>query len=172
MLPYATSIAFCKFPSQGKMSQFNPLIHVLSRELGRNSVPRGPFRFIHNRLRRSQRNMSFNPLNHIQSRETARNIRVPRRLSLRFIPNPTLRLQRIFRRVLNLRQMLRILMDEFAYNSLTGFNWTGLAGRYEGPTTLPQPLARPGRLYVAMSEPGLRGMRMFTQSIQRTLRLI
>ena len=114
----------------------------------------------------------FNPLIHVQSRELVRNIRVPRRLPLRFIPTPTLRLQRIFRRVLNLRQMLRILMDEFAYNSITGFNWTGLAGRYEGAPQNPQPLARPWRLYLAMSEPGMRGMRMFTHSIQRTLRLI
>ena len=112
----------------------------------------------------------FNPVNHIHSREVT-NIRVPRRLPLRFIPTPTLRLQRIIRRVLNLRKMLRILMDEFAYNSLTGFNWSGLAGRFEGATN-PQPLARPWRLYLAMSEPGIRGMRMFTQSIQRTLRLI
>ena len=112
----------------------------------------------------------FNPVNHIHFRELT-NTRVPRRLPLRFIPTPTLRLQRIIRRVLNLRKMLRILMDEFAYNSLTGFNWSGLAGRFDGATN-PQPLARPGRLYIAMSEPGMRGMRMFTHSIQRTLRLI
>ena len=133
LLPYATSIAFTDFSKLRKMSQFNPVNHIHSREVT--------------------------------------NIRVPRRLPLRFIPTPTLRLQRIIRRVLNLRKMLRILMDEFAYNSLTGFNWSGLAGRFEGATN-PQPLARPWRLYLAMSEPGIRGMRMFTQSIQRTLRLI
>ena len=113
----------------------------------------------------------FNPLIHVQSRERDRNIRVPRRLPLRFIPNPILRLQRIFRSVLNLRQMLRILMEDFAYNSLTGQNWSGLAGRFEGASN-PQPIARPGRLYVAMSEPSMRGMRMFNQSLVRKLRLI
>ena len=114
----------------------------------------------------------FNPLIHVQSRELVRNIRVPRRLPLRFIPNPVLRLQRIFRSVLNLRQMLRILMYDFAYNSLTGFNWSGLAGRFDGASN-PQPIARPGRyLYVAMSTPSMRGMRMFDQSLVRMLRLI
>ena len=113
----------------------------------------------------------FNPLIHVQSRELVRNIRVPRRLPLRFIPNPVLRLQRIFRSVLNLRQMLRILMYDFAYNSLTGFNWSGLAGRFDGASN-PQPIARPQRLYVAMSTPSMRGMRMFDQSLIRMLRLI
>ena len=113
----------------------------------------------------------FNPLIHVQSRELVRNIRVPRRLPLHLIPNPILRLQRIFRSVLNLRQMLRILMYDFAYNSLTGFNWSGLAGRFDGASN-PQPIARPGRLYVAMSTPSMRGMRMFDQSLVRMLRLI
>ena len=116
----------------------------------------------------------FNPLIHVQSRELVRNIRVPRRLPLHLIPNPVLRLQ--FTAYLSkcfepATQMLRILMYDFAYNSLTGFNWSGLAGRFDGASN-PQPIARPGRLYVAMSTPSMRGMRMFDQSLVRMLRLI
>jgi len=113
----------------------------------------------------------FNPLIHVHSRELKGNIRVPRRLPLRFIPNPVLRLQRIFRRVLNLRQMLRIMMYDFAYNSFTGLNWSAWPGRFDEGGD-PQPIARPQRLYVAMSPARLRGMRMFDASLSRTLRLI